>query len=809
MNNLEKALAAAVEPLVDDIISLEKRIDNLKANHGADGVGIKAIEIAQNNKSVDFVLDNDQVVTIDLPEGPQGAPGEKGIDGKNGVGLDSPVWESGIYRKGDRVQHHIGQYFEAKADTASEPGASDDWVRLGTAGMRFCGGFKKDANYIDGDVYVKDYCTFLVVNGESKMLAKVGGKGDKGEPGKDADNEVVAKYLLTNPDFSEQLKQVSNGVDDFVVNEDGFAIITRSGEVHSWSLPAVLKQFLNMTSASAEDEQPPITRFVGSWDAAETYTRGDVVQYGQAIYVCYKSGKSMVLLEHFICLVTVSFAGGGGGGGSVGPAGPAGPAGEPGPQGIQGATGPAGPQGIQGEQGLQGPAGLGISFKGTVMTFEELPATAQTGDMYSVQTPEPATGYVYDAAIPAWVDTGPIQGPQGVQGPQGLPGQDLTEGAYLPLAGGTMTGTINVPNGINAINTASGFNMIGSVAGLYYRNGTANLFHLGVTTHQSFKPLLLPADPTLNLHAATKQYVDAKFTGGGYVLPIATNTIIGGVKVGTGLTIDAEGTLSAEAGSSYTLPAATSTVLGGVKVGTKSANQYVNGVAADGTLLWGSVSATGAPLRLPPTEVSTFNGVDSYWYMDPNGIVRLQMPGSTTGILIYADGHQQFLKSPVCNIAPVDGNHLANKTYVDRMLPLAGGTMTGTITLPTAIQSFTWGTTGYNMFGGSGGVAVRSSGTNLWITTSSNTTFLQGIVTQTSATAITFGSGGATIGRGSSQSKIKVSGQIELPTAAPVGDEAISKNYADATYAAKALFDEMRAEIDTLKAEVAALKGAA
>jgi hypothetical protein len=184
------------------------------------------------------------------------------------------------------------------------------------------------------------------------------------------------------------------------------------------------------------------------------------------------------------------------------------------------------------------------------------------------------------------------------------------------------------------------------------------------------------------------------------------------------------------------------------------------------------------------------------------------MPGGFTGIFLSNEGVQTFTKLPICNIAPVDANHLVNKAYADKMLPTTGGTMTGTITLPTTVQSFTWGTTGFNMFGGSGGVAMRSNSTNLWTTTAANTTFNHPIVTQNSAGAIVIGSGGATIGRGSAVSKIKVSGQIELPTTAPVGDEAISKNHADATYAAKALFDEMRAEIDTLKAEVAILKGA-
>ena len=52
-----------------------------------------------------------------------------------------------------------------------------------------------------------------------------------------------------------------------------------------------------------------------------------------------------------------------------------------------------------------------------------------------------------------------------------------------------------------------------------------------------------------------------------YTLPAATTTALGGVKVGSGLKVAADGKLSADA-QKYTLTAATTTALGGVKVGS-------------------------------------------------------------------------------------------------------------------------------------------------------------------------------------------------------------------------------------------------
>lgn len=73
--------------------------------------------------------------------------------------------------------------------------------------------------------------------------------------------------------------------------------------------------------------------------------------------------------------------------------------------------------------------------------------------------------------------------------------------------------------------------------------------------------------PTINIDTATRNYH----------LPIASATTLGGIKVGTNLTIEEDGTLNAES-TEYNLPVATSSKLGGIKIG--SGLTISNGIAS-------------------------------------------------------------------------------------------------------------------------------------------------------------------------------------------------------------------------------------
>ena len=74
-----------------------------------------------------------------------------------------------------------------------------------------------------------------------------------------------------------------------------------------------------------------------------------------------------------------------------------------------------------------------------------------------------------------------------------------------------------------------------------------------------------------------------------YTLPIASETVLGGIKVGHNLSIEEDGTLNAADGG-YTLPVATASTLGGIKVGTNlSISDGVLSVQTDSILSTASI----------------------------------------------------------------------------------------------------------------------------------------------------------------------------------------------------------------------------
>jgi hypothetical protein len=68
--------------------------------------------------------------------------------------------------------------------------------------------------------------------------------------------------------------------------------------------------------------------------------------------------------------------------------------------------------------------------------------------------------------------------------------------------------------------------------------------------------------------------------------------------------------------------------------------------------------------------------------------------------------------------------------------------MTGGITMPTTVQSFTFGASTYNIFGANGGVAIRYGNSNIVNFTATSAGFVQKITTVATGVGVEFGSGG-------------------------------------------------------------------
>ena len=207
--------------------------------------------------------------------------------------------------------------------------------------------------------------------------------------------------------------------------------------------------------------------------------------------------------------------------GATGPAGPAGPTGARGPQGFTGSTGSQGPQGVKGDPGA------GVNVKGSVATTGDLPAGAAAGDSYIVT----ATGHLHVWSGTAWVDTGLVQGPQGIQGPQGtqgpqgiqgpqgtpgtpgapgaagadggLAGYEIVNGALVPITGAdfNVTRTVNCPGvklaiggGVTVGTPANPLVMMESKPTVGGTGWTVTMFNL-VDANNSFTPHAICANP--------------------------------------------------------------------------------------------------------------------------------------------------------------------------------------------------------------------------------------------------------------------------------------------------------------------------
>jgi len=156
MSDLEYQLQQAVEPLVLELEALRREVAALKA--------VEAPDLEP------LVIEFDAM--------------RSELEALKGHRLDAPAWAVGVYRQGAIVQHFHGQYFEAVADTAAEPGDGVAWRRLGLHGFRYRGLYIDGAEYETGDLVARDGSMLLQTAGQLTWLAIRGKRGPPGPAGR-------------------------------------------------------------------------------------------------------------------------------------------------------------------------------------------------------------------------------------------------------------------------------------------------------------------------------------------------------------------------------------------------------------------------------------------------------------------------------------------------------------------------------------------------------------------------------------------------------------------------------------------------
>lgn len=178
---------------------------------------------------------------------------------------------------------------------------------------------------------------------------------------------------------------------------------------------------------------------------------------------------------------------------------------------------------------------------------------------------------------------------------------------------------------------------------------------------------------------------------GAYTLPIASASVLGGIKVGANLSIDGSGVLSAAA-APYTLPIASTSVLGGIKVGT---NLSINGsgvLSAAGSVSSVALtvpgvlfSVSGSPITgagtlaltlLTQTANTVLAGPTSGGAATPTmrALVEADIPTIAYTKLSYSGlTTGQVLRAISATAAAFGALDLANASAVSGILPSANG----------------------------------------------------------------------------------------------------------------------------------------
>ena len=251
------------------------------------------------------------------------------------------------------------------------------------------------------------------------------------------------------------------------------------------------------------------------------------------------------------------------------------------------------------------------------------------------------------------------------------------------------------------------------------------------TATPTFSSIIVPNSPTINTHLTNKAYVDEQIaTIPIYILPVASATILGGVRVGASLQIDAGGVLSTSQDIRTTANPTFTSVL--VSSAPTQASHLTNKAYVDGQI------AAIPPYILPVASATILGGVKvgASLQIDAGGVLSTSQDVRTTANPTFT--------SVLVSTAPTQASHLTNKAYVDGqiaaippyILPVASATILGGVKVGNSLQI------------DAGGALSTSQD----IRTTANTTF----------------------------NSLSVSTQVVLPNAPTQNNHAANKEYVDA-----------------------------
>lgn len=165
--------------------------------------------------------------------------------------------------------------------------------------------------------------------------------------------------------------------------------------------------------------------------------------------------------------------------------------------------------------------------------------------------------------------------------------------------------------------------------------------------------------PNININTATRNYH----------LPIASATTLGGIKVGTNLTIEDDGTLNAES-TEYNLPVATSSTLGGIKIGSGlSISDGIASVTVDASFdqdsnnpvrnstITSNINALTSAVQEAGSSITSLSGIVSNLSTTVSGHTS-----SLSSIDSTLDEHTTAIHANTDNIA-TQATSISNNTY--------------------------------------------------------------------------------------------------------------------------------------------------